>query len=154
VDVTLVVNGLEDLEAHAGADLGRSQWIQVTQERVNAFADATGDHQWIHVDVEAAKAGPFGGTIAHGYLTLSLVIPLFSELLSVQGIRMGINYGLNRVRFPAPVPVGSRIRLAGKLGTVDGGPGNAAQVAVDFTVELEGGDKPACVAQAIYRYYA
>jgi acyl dehydratase len=154
VDVTLVVNGLEDLEAHAGADLGRSQWIQVTQERVNAFADATGDHQWIHVDVEAAKAGPFGGTIAHGYLTLSLVIPLFSELLSVQGIRMGINYGLNRVRFPAPVPVGSRIRLAGKLGAVEGVPGNAAQVAVDFTVELEGGDKPACVAQAIYRYYA
>jgi acyl dehydratase len=97
---------------------------------------------------------PVGGTIAHGYLTLSLVIPLFSELLSVQGIRMGINYGLNRVRFPAPVPVGSRIRLAGKLGAVEGVPGNAAQVAVDFTVELEGGDKPACVAQAIYRYYA
>jgi acyl dehydratase len=154
VDVTLVINGLDELKARAGTDLGHSQWIQVTQERVNQFADATGDHQWIHVDVEAAKAGPFRGTIAHGYLTLSLVIPMFGELLSVSGIRMGINYGLNRVRFPAPVPVGSRIRLAGKLADVEEISGDSAQVLVDFTVELEGSAKPACVAQAIYRYYA
>jgi acyl dehydratase len=154
VDVSLVINGLDELRTRAGADLGRSQWIQVTQERVNQFADATGDHQWIHVDVEAARSGPFGGTIAHGYLTLSMVIPMFAELLSVQGIRMGINYGLNRVRFPAPVPVGSRIRLAAKLAGVEEISGDSAQVLVDFTVELEDSAKPACVAQAIYRYYA
>jgi acyl dehydratase len=154
VDVTLVINGLDELKARAGADLGCSQWIQVTQERVDQFADATDDHQWIHVDVEAAKSGPFGGTIAHGYLTLSLVIPMFAELLSVQGIRMGINYGLNRVRFPAPVPVGSRIRLAARLAGVEEISSHSAQVLVDFTVELEGSAKPACVAQAIYRYYA
>jgi acyl dehydratase len=154
VDVTLVINGLDELETRVGADLGRSQWMQVTQERVDKFADATGDHQWIHVDVEAARSGPFGGTIAHGYLTLSLVIPMFSELLSVQGVRMGINYGLNRVRFPTPVPVGSRIRLAGKLAAVEELSGDSMQVLVDLTVELEGSAKPACVAQAIYRYYA
>jgi acyl dehydratase len=154
VDVTLVINGLDELKTRAGADLGRSQWIQVTQERVNQFADATGDHQWIHVDVEAARSGPFGGTIAHGYLTLSMVIPMFAELLSVQDIRMGINYGLNRVRFPAPVPVGSRIRLAAELAGVEEISGDSAQVLVDFTVELEDSAKPACVAQAIYRYYA
>jgi acyl dehydratase len=152
--VTLVINGLDELKTRAGTDLGRSQWVEVTQERVNQFADATGDHQWIHVDVEAAKAGPFRGTIAHGYLTLSLVIPMFAELLSVQGIRMGINYGLNRVRFPAPVPVGSRIRLAGRLADVEEISGHSAQVLVDLTVELENSAKPACVAQAIYRYYA
>jgi len=154
VDVTLVINGLDELKAHAGEDLGHSQWLKVTQERVNAFADATEDHQWIHVDVEAAKAGPFGGTIAHGYLTLSLLTPLFSELLSVQGIRMGVNYGLNRVRFPAPVPVGSRVRLAGKLSSVEELSGDAVQVLADLTVELEGSDKPASVAQAIFRFYA
>ena len=152
--MSLVINGLDELRTRAGADLGRSQWIQVTQERVNQFADATGDHQWIHVDVEAARSGPFGGTIAHGYLTLSMVIPMFAELLSVQGIRMGINYGLNRVRFPAPVPVGSRIRLAAKLAGVEEISGDSAQVLVDFTVELEDSAKPGCVAQAIYRYYA
>lgn len=152
--MTLVINGLDELKTRAGADLGRSQWIQVTQERVNQFADATDDHQWIHVDVESARSGPFGGTIAHGYLTLSLVIPMFAELLSVQGIRMGINYGLNRVRFPAPVPVGSRVRLAAKLAEVEEITGQSAQVLVDLTVELEDSAKPACVAQAIYRYYA
>jgi acyl dehydratase len=154
VDVTLVLNGLDELKARAGTDLGRSQWLEVTQERVNTFADATGDHQWIHVDLEAARSGPFGGTIAHGYLTLSLVIPMFGELLSVQGIRMGINYGLNRVRFPTPVPVGSRIRLAARIDSVEEVGANAMQAVVDLTVELEGSDKPACVAQAIYRYYA
>jgi acyl dehydratase len=152
--VTLNLNGLDELKAHAGADLGRTEWMPVTQERVNAFADATGDHQWIHVDVEAAKAGPFGGTIAHGYLTLSLAVPLFGQLLTVQGVRMGINYGLNRVRFPAPVPVGRRIRLAGSIASVEEVPGNAVQALVDFTVEIEGADKPACAAQALFRYYA
>jgi acyl dehydratase len=154
VDVTLSLNGLDELKAHAGADLGRTDWMLITQDRVNAFADATDDHQWIHVDLEAAKAGPFGGTIAHGYLTLSLMVPLFGQLLSVQGVRMGINYGLNRVRFPAPVPVGSRIRLGGSLASVREVPGDAAQAVVDFTVEIEGGEKPACVAQALFLYYA
>ena len=152
--MSLSLNGVDELKAHAGADLGRTDWMPITQDRVNAFADATDDHQWIHVDLEAAKAGPFGGTIAHGYLTLSLVVPLFSQLLSVQGVRMGINYGLNRVRFPAPVPVGSRIRLAGSLASVRDMPGDAVQAVVDFTVEIEGGTKPACVAQALFLYYA
>jgi acyl dehydratase len=152
--MTTIMNGLDELKAQAGADLGRTGWLEVTQERVNTFADATGDHQWIHVDKERAAAGPFGGTIAHGYLTLSMVIPLFGELLEVRGISMGINYGLNKVRFPTPVPVGSRIRLAAALGAVEDAGVNAVQVVADFTIEVEGEAKPACVAQAIYRYYA
>jgi acyl dehydratase len=152
--MTTIMNGLDELKAQAGADLGRTGWLEVTQERVNAFADATGDHQWIHVDTGRAAAGPFGGTIAHGYLTLSMVIPLFSELLEVRGVSMAINYGLNKVRFPASVPVGSRIRLAAALGAVEDAGVNAVQVVADFTVEIEGVAKPACVAQAIYRYYA
>ena len=153
--MSTVVNGLDEITALAGAGLGRTGWTEVTQERVNLFADATGDHQWIHVDPARAAAGPFGGTIAHGYLTLSMVIPLFAELLEVTGISMTINYGLNKVRFPAPVPVGSKIRLAAAVATVAPvGDGGAVQLAVDFTVEVDGGTKPACVAQAIYRYYA
>jgi acyl dehydratase len=152
--MTRIMNGLDELKAQAGADLGRTGWVEITQERVNAFADATGDHQWIHVDTGRAAAGPFGGTIAHGYLTLSMIIPLFSELLEVRGISMAINYGLDKVRFPTPVPVGSRIRLAAALGAVEDAGINAVQVAADFTVEAEGVAKPACVAQAIYRYYA
>ena len=152
--MTTIMNGLDELKAQAGADLGRTGWHEVTQERVNTFADATGDHQWIHVDPQRAAAGPFGSTIAHGYLTLSMVIPLFGELLEVRGISMGINYGLNKVRFPTPVPVGSRIRLAAALGAVEDAGVNAVQVVADFTIEVEGEAKPACVAQAIYRYYA
>jgi acyl dehydratase len=152
--MTVIANGLDELKALAGTDLGHTGWRQVTQERVNTFADATDDHQWIHVDPERAAAGPFGGPIAHGYLTLSLVIPLFGELLEVKGVAMGINYGLNKVRFPAPVPVGSRIRLGATLGAVEDAGVNAVQVAADFTMEVEGADKPACAAQAIYRYYA
>ena len=152
--MTVIANGLDELKALAGADLGHSGWLEVTQERVNTFADATGDHQWIHVDQEKAAAGPFGGTIAHGYLTLSLVIPLFGQLLEVNGVAMGINYGLNKVRFPAPVPVGARVRLAAALGAVEDAGVNAVQAVVDFTMEVEGADKPACAAQAIYRYYA
>jgi acyl dehydratase len=151
--MTTIMNGLDELKAQAGADLGRTGWHEVTQERVNTFADATGDHQWIHVDTGRAAAGPFGGTIAHGYLTLSMVIPLFGELLEVRGISMGINYGLNKVRFPTPVPVGSRIRLAATLGAAEDAGVNAVQVVADFTIEVEGEAKPACVAQAIYRYY-
>jgi len=152
--MTSTVNGLDELTALAGTDLGHTGWVQVTQPRVDLFADATGDHQWIHVDPARAAAGPFGGTIAHGYLTLSMVIPLFGELLEVTGISMAINYGLNKVRFPAPVPVGSKIRLAARLAAVEPAGDNAVQLTADFTVEVDGGAKPGCVAQAIYRYYA
>jgi acyl dehydratase len=153
--MSTVVNGLDEITALAGAELGRTGWMEVTQERVNTFADATGDHQWIHVDAGRAAAGPFGGTIAHGYLTLSMVIPLFAELLDVTGISMAINYGLNKVRFPAPVPVGAKIRLAAVAAAAElAGDGQSVQLTADFTVEVEGGAKPACVAQAIYRYYA
>jgi acyl dehydratase len=150
----ITVNGLDELKALAGRDLGHSSWLEITQERVDTFADATGDHQWIHVDAERAARGPFRGTIAHGYLTLSLVIPLFGELLTVEGIRMGINYGLEKVRFPSPVRVGSRIRLAARVVSVDEVPNNGVQTVLDFTVEIEGSDKPACVARPVYRQYA
>jgi acyl dehydratase len=153
--MSTVVNGLDEITALAGADLGRTGWMEVTQERVNMFADATGDHQWIHVDAARAAAGPFGGTIAHGYLTLSMVIPLFAELLEVTGISMGINYGLNKVRFPAPVPVGAKIRLAAVVAAAEPvGDGQAVQLTADLTVEVDGGARPACAAQGIYRYYA
>jgi acyl dehydratase len=152
--VTITVNGLEEIKAQAGADLGYSRWMEITQDRVNTFADATDDHQWIHVDEERAKDGPFGGTIAHGYLTLSLLIPLWSELLEVTGVRMAVNLGLNRVRFPSPVPVGSKIRAHGAMASVTEVKGGGVEVVVDLTVEIDGADKPACVAQAVYRFYA
>ncbi len=121
---------------------------------MNTFADATDDHQWIHTDVERARSGPFGGTIAHGYLTLALVIPLWSELVDVPGVRMAVNYGLNRVRFPAPVPAGGRIRLSADVVSVEDVAPDGVQLVADFTVELEGSGKPAVVAQVVYRYYA
>jgi len=152
--MALTANGLDELKALAGADLGHTGWLEITQDRVNAFADATSDHQWIHVDAEKAAAGPFGGTIAHGYLTLSLVVHLMSELLEVRGVSMGINYGLNKVRFPAPVPVGSEVRLAAQVGAVEDAGVNAVQAVVDVTVELAGSEKPACAAQTVFRYYA
>jgi acyl dehydratase len=152
--VTITVNGLEEIKAQAGADLGSSRWMEITQDRVNTFADATDDHQWIHVDEERAKDGPFGGTIAHGYLTLSLLIPLWSELLEVTGVRMAVNLGLNRVRFSSPVPVGSKIRAHGAIASVAEVKGDGVEVVVDLTVEIDGADKPACVAQAVYRFYA
>ncbi len=152
--MTTIVTGLDELKALAGADLGHTDWQEITAQRVQTFADATSDHQWIHLDQARAAAGPFGGTIAHGYLTLSMVIPLFSELLEVRGTTMTINYGLNKVRFPAPVPVGAKIRLAATLSAVqDAGPA-AVQATADFTVEVDGLAKPACVAQALYRFYA
>ena len=148
----ITVNGIDELKGLVGQDLGNSEWLEITQERVNTFADATDDHQWIHVDVEKAKAGPFGGPIAHGYLTLSLVIPLFGELLKVDGVKMGVNYGLEKVRFPHPVPVGSKIRLNAKVVSVEDVPGGT-QSTFDFTVEIDGVAKPACVARTVYRQY-
>jgi len=151
--MSITVNGLDELKKLAGSDLGTSEWIEVTQERINTFADATGDHQWIHVDPERAAAGPFGAPIAHGYLTLSLFIPLFTELLDVEGVSTKVNYGLNKVRFPAPVKVGSRIRLAARLASVEDVPGGV-QIAVDGTIEIDGGPKPAAVLQSLSRFYA
>jgi acyl dehydratase len=147
-------NGLDELRALAGADLGSTDWLEIAQDRVDAFADATDDHQWIHVDPERAATGPFGGTIAHGYLTLSLIIPLFNQLLTISGTSMSLNYGLERVRFPSPVPVGAKIRLHAVVGSVEPVAGNGVQMQVAFTVEIDGSNKPACVAQAVYRHYA
>lgn len=151
--MSITANGIDELKKLAGGDLGTSEWIEVTQERINTFADATGDHQWIHVDEEKAKEGPFGAPIAHGYLTLSLFIPLFTELLDVQGVTTKVNYGLNKVRFPSPVKVGSRIRLVGKLTDVEDVPGGV-QITVDGTIEIEGAPKPAAVLQSLSRFYA
>ena len=148
-----VAVGLDGLRKLAGADLGATDWLQITQERVNTFADATGDHQWIHVDADRAKDGPFGGTIAHGYLTLALLIPLWTQLLPIEAINMAINYGLNRVRFPAPVPVGSQVRLRARITKVEEVRGGI-QLTVEFTVDVRGVDKPAVVAEALYRYLA
>jgi acyl dehydratase len=142
-----------DLHAHVGATLGPSDWLEVPQESVDLFADATHDHQWIHVDPERAKQGPFGGPIAHGYLTLSLVVPLVGQLINAEQRSMGVNYGLNKVRFPAPVPVGSRVRLTGTLVSVDDVAGGV-QFVLDLVMEREGGEKPVLVAQAVYRWYA
>jgi len=139
------------LEA-VGKPLGASDWLEVTQERIDRFADATGDHQWIHVDPERAKQGPFGKTIAHGYLTLSLVNCFLPQILEVRGVAMGVNYGCDKVRFPAPVPVGSRIRGVGTLVAAEEVKGGAVQATVRVTVEVEGGDKPACVADTISRF--
>jgi len=141
-----------DLPGLVGTEVGVSDWLQVTQERVNLFADATGDHQWIHVDVERATR-EIGGPIAHGYLTLSLVIPLFNDLLEIHGISMGVNYGLDKLRFPSPVKVGSKIRLGGVVDSITDVTGGV-QMVVDFTVEVEGQDKPALAARALYRQYA
>jgi acyl dehydratase len=147
-----VVEGVEGVEALAGQHVGESDWLEITQDRVQGFADATGDHQWIHVDPERAKAGPFGGPIAHGYLTLSLVSHLLPRVWQVEGFGMGVNYGLERLRFPAPVPVGSRVRLRADLAEVQPLE-SGVQVAMDLAVEVEGGAKPALVARGLFRYY-
>jgi acyl dehydratase len=139
------------LRAAVGKPLGPSDWLRVDQARINLFADATDDHQWIHVDVERAKQGPFGAPIAHGYLTLALVNHFLPQLVSVPTARMGVNYGCNKVRFPAPVPAGSRVRAHGEIQAVE--PiADGVQVVVRVTVELEGGGKPACVAETVSRY--
>ncbi|UFQ19676.1 MULTISPECIES: MaoC family dehydratase [Streptomyces] len=148
-----VVQGLDELTALAGSELGVTDWLEVGQGRIDTFADATDDHQWIHTDPERAARGPFGAPIAHGHLTLSLFIPLFTDLLDVRGVTTKVNYGLDRVRFPAPVKAGSRIRLRATLASVDAVRGGV-QIAVDGTVEIEGGDKPACVLRSLSRFYA
>lgn len=147
------INGIEELKSLVGEHLGYSEYVEITQERVNTFADATGDHQWIHVDVERAKQGPFGGPIAHGYLTMSLGPMLAPQIFAMSGISMGVNYGTSKVRFPSPVPVGSKLRLGATLSNVediDGG----AQVTMQFVFEVEGAPKPSCVAEVIFRYYS
>jgi acyl dehydratase len=144
---------IAELQGLTGRELGTSDWFEVTQERVNLFADATDDHQWIHVDVDRAKAeSPFGGPIAHGYLTLSLIIPMWSQVLTVTDAKMGVNYGLNKVRFPAPVPVGSRVRLTATLKDVEEITGGV-QVTVAGVIEAEGGSKPVCIAEPVFRMY-
>ena len=146
------INGLQELYKAEGETLGTSDWHEVTQDAVNQFADVTGDHQFIHVDVDRAKETPFGGTIAHGYYTLSLA-PMFSySLFKADGFDFGVNYGLNRVRFPAPMPVGDRVRMRMKLAAVDDIPGGA-QITTELTFEREGGDKPVCVAESLARVY-
>ncbi len=148
-----IIDGIDDLTSRVGQNLGYSEWHQITPTQVQQFADATGDHQWIHLDEERAKAGPFGTTIAHGYLTLSLAPMLMDEAFKIAGdVKMGVNYGADRVRFMAPVPVGSRVRMGADLAEVnlfDGG----AQYKVTLTFEIEDAPKPACVAECIYRVY-
>ena len=142
-----------DLAASVGQHLGYSDWLEITQDRINQFADATGDHQWIHVDPERAADGPFGSTIAHGYLTQSLVNYFLPQIMEVQGASMGVNYGADRVRFPAPVPVGSRLRGSGELLKVEEVKGGGVQATVRVTVEIEGSDRPGCVIDTISRFY-
>ncbi len=136
----------------AGQQLGHTDWLDMKQARIDLFADATGDHQWIHVDPEKAKDGPFGATIAHGYLTLSLANLFLPDLMAVQSVAMGVNYGCDRVRFPAPVPVGSRVRGAGEVISAEEVKGGV-QVVVRITVEIEGSDRPACVVDTISRFF-
>jgi len=147
------VQGLDELVTLAGTELGPGEWWDITQDRVDRFADATDDHQWIHIDVDRARGGPFGQTIAHGYLTLSLLVPMWSQLLRIDGIGMGVNYGLNKVRFPAPLPVGSKIRLRARIEAVREAAGGAVDLTVAMTVERDGGDKPVAAAEVIYRYF-
>jgi acyl dehydratase len=141
----------EELLAAVGKSLGASEWLEIEQPRIDMFADATDDHQWIHVDVDRAKDGPFGTPIAHGYLTLSLVNAFLPQLITVPTATMGVNYGCNKVRFPAPVPVGSRIRAHGEIAEVEA-VRDGVQVVVRVSVEIEGGSKPACVAETVSRF--
>ncbi len=142
---------IDDIQAKIGEEIGVGEWLEITQDRIDAFAEATNDHQWIHVDADRAAAGPFGKTIAHGFLTLSLLVDL-APTLDVPGVRMGINYGLDRVRFISPVIVGSRIRARAKLASADEVAGGV-QLKSEVTIELEGSEKPACVAETLSRLY-
>ena len=142
-----------ELPSLVGRDLGHSDWIEITQDRVNVFADATDDHQWIHVDPVRAKEGPFGGPVAHGFLTLSLVIPMITDLLDVQGVSAKVNYGLDKVSFVSPVMVGARVRMNAVIVDVTEVSGGY-QLVIDQTIEIEGGSKPAVVARGLSRFYA
>jgi acyl dehydratase len=145
---------LAELPSLKGRELGVSEWFEITQQRVNTFADATDDHQWIHVDVErASRQSPFGGPIGHGFLTLSLFVPMWSQVLVVTDVGMAVNYGLNKVRFPAPVPVGSKVRLTATLVDVEEVKGGL-QLTIGGVIEREGGDKPVCVLESVTRFYA
>jgi len=148
----ITLNGIDEVKARVGQELGVSDWEEVTQEQVDAFAEATGDHQWIHVDVERAKQTPFGGTIAHGYYTLSLAPKFNQQLYTVENVAFALNYGLNKVRFPAPLPVGSKVRMRAAIASVEDVPGGI-QMATTLTFEREGGDKPVCVAETLVRIY-
>jgi acyl dehydratase len=148
-----VFSSPQELLGAAGRDLGTTDWQSITQEQIDQFADATGDHQWIHVDVERAKAGPFGSTIAHGYLTMSLCAPFLGELITVHGISMGINYGIDKARFISPVPAGGRVRARGEVVGAAEVPGGV-QAVVRVTIELEGADKPAAVVDTVSRFLA
>jgi acyl dehydratase len=147
----IVLNGIDEVKAAQGRHLGYSDWLEITQERVNQFAEATGDFQWIHIDVERAKAGPFGGTIAHGYLTSSLASFFLSQIAIYKGFKLAINYGVDKIRFIAPVLVGSRIRAGAELTDVSDVAGGI-QTRQLVTIEIEGGDKPACVIEALSRW--
>ena len=142
----------EELEQTGERDLGAGEWWKIEQRAIEQFADATGDHQWIHVDIERAKSGPFGTTIGHGYLTLSLVPIFVFQLLKVDGAKLVVNYGLNKARFPAPVPAGSRVRMGGEIAAVEPVSGGLP-VSLNCTFEIEGQPKPACVAEIVFRYY-
>jgi acyl dehydratase len=148
------VTGLDALRALVGTELGRSRWFEIGQDRIATFADATDDHQWIHIDPErAARESPFGGTVAHGFLTLSLLPSMLSDVLAMVDAKLVVNYGLNKVRFPAPVPAGSRVRAAIVLAALEDENGSS-QLTLDVTVEREGGTKPVCVAEFLVRRYA
>jgi acyl dehydratase len=147
------ITGLEDLKNAEGEELGTSDWHEVIQSDIDKFADVTGDHQWIHVDPERARDTPFGGTIAHGYYVLSLAPYLGEQIFALEGFAFAVNYGLNRVRFPAPLPVGSRVRMHAKLEQVEDVQGGA-QMTMELTFEREDGDKPVCVAETLARVYA
>jgi acyl dehydratase len=150
--MTTQVNSIEELKALIGTHVGYGEYLTVTQDAVNQFADATGDHQWIHVDPVRAADGPFGGTIAHGYMTLSLIPALLSGVMSVAGVKMGVNYGTNKVRFTSPVLVGSQVRAGSTVADVEEIPGGA-QVTMDIVIEIKDAPKPACFAQIVTRYY-
>jgi acyl dehydratase len=151
--VGLVFTSPEEAVAAVGMNLGHSDWLTIDQARIDLFAEATGDHQWIHVDPERARAGPFGRTVAHGYLTFSLINRFLPDLFRAEGMKMGVNYGADRLRFPAPVPVGSRLRAAGELAGADILDGNAVQTRVRVAMEIEGSARPGCVAEILGRYY-
>ena len=147
------LQSLAELPPLVGQEVAVSDWITITQEQVNLFAEATGDHQWIHVDLDKARAGPFGGPIAHGFLTLSLIPRFFESSMEIRGTRMGVNYGLNKVRFTAPVPVGSRLRARMKLLACDPIDNGGFQMTWQVTIEREGGERPVCVAESLSRRY-